>query len=171
MVILTIESLGEERFIRGFSRISSEIKDFSVPFKLILEDFRNMESGLLASEGTSEGEARFKPLSERYRKWKEQHFPGRRIMFLTGKTTAALTGKAEGTVEKINRTSAEFGVELPWTHRHQMGTHGMPRRRIVQLSDKRKFRWTRIFARWAMGLFDRWIGQGIGNYNREATFR
>lgn len=169
MVGLSIEMLGEERFVRGFSRVSSEIKNFEPLFRLVLDDFREMEARIFDSEGSSEGEGRWQSLSDEYREWKEKNFPGRSIMQLNGYLHAALVSRSTGTVEKINQTQAEFGVDLPYAHRHQMG-YKMPMRRIVQVNDTRKKVWGRMGARWANGLIDKYIGTDSGKYNGEESF-
>lgn len=164
MVTLSIDTIGEERFIRGFSRIERDVQDFQEPFRVILGDFREMEKRIFATEGSSEGEGSFKPLSVRYREWKEIFFPGEPIMVLRGNLRAALTGRAEGTIEKIEKRAAEFGTDIPYAHRHQMGTGGMPQRRFVQVGEEAKRRWARVVARWAMGLFEKYGITDYGSY-------
>ena len=146
------------------------IKNFQEPFKIILGDFRAMESRIFDTEGSSEGEGRFTPLSEKYRKWKESNFPGRAIMTLRSDLRAALVGKSTGTVEKISNQSAEFGVNLPYAHRHQVG-YKMPKRRIIQASEEAKRRWSRIVARWAMGLFEKYGIVNYGSYVSSGAWR
>ncbi len=160
MMRFSIEMIGEERFIRGFSRISSEIQDFEPAFRVILGDFRETEQRIFATEGASEGE-RFPPLSRAYAEWKDTHYPGQPLMWLEGDLAFSLMGRARGTIEEINKTEARFGTEIPYAHRHQMGTQGMPQRKIVQVNEKTKRRWGRIFARHAMGLFEKY---GIQTY-------
>jgi hypothetical protein len=161
LVAITITTIGTERFVRGFNRIGSEVQDFEEPFRIILGDFREVESGIFATEGASEGNP-FPALTKKYAAWKEENFPGRAIMTLTGAFRAALTGRAAGTIERIEKKEAEFGANLPGMHRHQVG-YRMPMRKIVQVSDTTKNRWNHVFVRWAAGLFEK---HGISQYGQ-----
>jgi hypothetical protein len=163
LVKFTIETLGADRYVTGFNQIAEEIGDFDLPFKVIIGDFRAMESRIFASEGSSEGEGRYKELTKKYSEWKERNFPGQAIMSLTGRLRAALTGKSEGTVEEVSKTEARFGVDadvIRYAHRHQVGWN-MPMRRIVQVSKEARQRWNHVISRWTMGLFAKYE---IGNY-------
>ena len=159
MVEITVETIGEERFIRGFNRIGQEIKDFREPFQEISEDFYRREKSVFAREGDPVG---FKPLSKAYAKWKSQRYPGKKIMQLVGRLIKSLTAadqaEAQDSIKRIKKTWAEFGTQVPYAHRHQMGTVGMPKRMIVQLTEKDKVRWGRIIHEWAMKVIKRNIG-------------
>jgi hypothetical protein len=159
MVEISIETIGMERYVRGFNRIKSEVQDFAEPFRVILGDFRATEQRIFSSEGSSEG-GPFVSLKEKYREWKDRNFPGRPIMVMRGDLMHSLIGKGKGTIENIGKTSAEFGTSIIYAHRHQVG-YKMPKRKIVQLNEATKTRWNRIIARWANGLFAK---HGIGDY-------
>lgn len=165
MVIAGIKTIGDERYIRAFNRIGSEVRDFSVPFSFIHEDFKQTEKQIFENEGLPEG---FLPLtSRRYRLWKEKYFPGRKIMQLTGRLKESLTDTSADTVSEITGTTAVFGTNVAYAHRHQMGTFGMPTRKIVQITDEVKRRWDKIIHRWVMRLFDKY---GITTYEEYVSF-
>lgn len=65
------------------------------------------EKKLFASEGASGGE-RWNPLSEQYRRWKKRHYPGRKILSLTGKLRKSLTQ-----MEKTNPDHIGYGAFEP----------------------------------------------------------
>jgi hypothetical protein len=159
LVEISIATIGVERYVRGFNLIGSEVQDFEEPFRIILGDFREVESGIFSTEGASEGNP-FPALSKKYADWKEENFPGRAIMTLTGALRASLTGRSSGTIERIEKKEAEFGTSLPYAHRHQVG-YRMPMRKIVNVSDATKKRWNHVFVRWAAGLFEK---HGISQY-------
>ena len=153
MVTISIETIGEERFIRGFNRIEADMADMRPIFQDISLDFYRREKQIFARQGDPVG---FKALSPAYKKWKSLHFPGRKIMQLTRRLMISLTdpdrAKAGDVVKKIGRKAAEFGSIVPYVHRHQMGTRGMPKRMIVQLTEKDKIRWGRMIHEWAKDL-------------------
>lgn len=170
MVVIQIDTIGDERLVRGFDRISSDIKDFREPFDEIYRDFLDMEKQIFTAEGTPEG---FVALSPKYARWKQKHYPGKKIMQLSGRLMKALTAEDQTsakqlvtTVKKIEKTEAEFGAKGPYVHRHQMGTHGMPQRKIVQVTDARKVRWVKIIQAWAMGVIDRGLGEPMWSRRR-----
>ena len=155
MVTISIETIGEERFIRGFNRIEADMADMRPIFQDISLDFYRREKQIFAREGDPKP---FVPpkMNEKYLKWKRRHFPGRKNMQLTGRLRLSLVdpdrAKAGDVVKKIGRKAAEFGSSVPYAHRHQMGTRGMPKRMIVQLTKKDKIRWGRMIHEWAKDL-------------------
>ncbi|MBN2531894.1 MAG: phage virion morphogenesis protein [Spirochaetales bacterium] len=164
MVTAGIKIIEDQRYIRAFNRIGVEIRDFSIPFSFIYEDFKQTEKQIFESEGLPE---RFLPLSPRYRRWKEQHYPGRKIMQLTRRLIESLVSVSADTIMEIKRSSAAFGTRTPYAHRHQMGTFGMPQRKIVQITEEVKRRWDKIVHRWVMRLFDKY---GITTYEEYISF-
>ena len=85
--------------------------------------------------------------------WKAKHYPGKPIMQLRGRLMAALTAEkqadAQDTVKIIEKTHAEFGAKVPYVHRHQMGTYGMPQRKVIQLTEQRKRVIARMIHQWS----------------------
>lgn len=152
MVTVTIETIGEERFIRGFNRIPKEMADMRPVFQDISLDFYRREKQIFAREGDPKP---FVPpkLNEKYLAWKKKHYPGRKVMQLTGRLRRSLVdpdrASAGDVVKTIRKKWAEFGSTVPYAHRHQMGTVGMPKRMIVQLTEKDKIRWGRMIHEWA----------------------
>jgi len=164
VVTIAIETVGEERFIRGFNRYVADMEDFSEVFEELAEDFWEREEKVFNKEGSP---LRFKELtSARYIAWKSKNYPGRKIMELTGRLKGSLTGTdqadSQDTVKIIRKKSAEFGSKVPYVHRHQMGTHGMPKREIVQLTDQDKVRWSRIIQRWSFEKLQADVGGPYG---------
>lgn len=151
MVTITIETIGEERFIRGFSRIEKQMPDMRPVFEDIAVYFWAREKQIFAREGDPESFDDY--TSDVYKAWKRKHFPGRKIMQLRGRLRNSLIGErqavAQDTVKIIKKKSAEFGTQVPYAHRHQMGTFGMPQRKIVQLTEKDKRWWAKTIHEWA----------------------
>ncbi len=154
MVKVSIETIGEERFIRGFNRIPPEMADMRSAFRLVAFDFGGIEKFSFSREGYPKP---FVPpkMNEKYLEWKRKHYPGQKNMRLKGDLRKSLInmgpkGEIEGRVQIIGKKSAEFGSDIAYAHRHQMGTMGMPKRMIVQLTERHKIRWGRIFHQWAL---------------------
>jgi len=147
MVVVSIDTVGTQRFVRGFTRYGEAMGDMSEIFETLYDDFTEMEKRIFSSQGDPE---KFQALSPRYREWKERHYPGRKIMQLFGRLKASLTGnKGADSVREIRRQKAVFGTVVPYAHRHQEGTMGMPQRKVVQLTEVRKRRWAQKIHKWA----------------------
>ncbi len=153
MVVISIEMVGEERFIRGMNSYVQAVSDFREVFARIAEDFYQIEERNFSRQGYPAG---FQELSYAYDLWKSEHYPGTPIMQLTGRLKDSLTGEnqeaSQDTIREIHPQEAEFGTLVPYAHRHQMGTGGMPQRKVVQLTEEDKVRWGRIIQGWAYEL-------------------
>ena len=145
--MLSIETIGAERFIRGFSRIEASFKDLSEVFEILYDDFKLIEMQNFAHEGTPK---EFTPLSPKYAEWKAMNYPGQKIMRLTDRLYKSLTGSGGGdTVHIVKKDEATFGTSVPYAHRHQVG-FDMPKRMIVQLTENNKIRWGRLVHGWGV---------------------
>lgn len=153
MVKVSIETIGEERFIRGFNRIPKEMADMRSVFQDISLDFYEIEKRIFARGGFP---IAFQKLSTKYAAWKNKHHSGKKIMQLKGRLRLSLVdpdrAKAGDVIKKIGKTFAEFGSSIPYAHRHQMGTKGMPQRKIVWLMKRDKVRWGRMIHQWALNV-------------------
>jgi len=147
---------GDEFYINALQSIGVDMKDFTEPFNMVYEDFKVLEKQNFDAEGTPE---KFKALSPQYQQWKNKHYPGKRIMQLTGRLYNALVGTSSDTIKTITARSATFGSKLPYDHRHQYGTVGMPQRKIIQIKDTGDVaiqeRWEGIFRKWIRLVLDR----------------
>lgn len=70
------------------------------------------------------------PLSARYARWKRRHYPGRKILTLTGAVRNALTKEADSKAERTFGDSLmAFGTRgIEYASYHQTGTRKMPAR-------------------------------------------
>ena len=152
MVTIHVETIGDERFVRGFSRFLDEIKDFSPVFEMLFDDFQQVNAKNFSKQGTPEA---WKPLSPDYAEWKAKVRPGRPILVFDGHLKAALTGISPFTIKKIGKHEAEFGTSLPYADYHQTGRGRLPRRKPVQITEADKVRWSKIIHRWAYEKIER----------------
>lgn len=145
MVRLEIETLGDERFVRGFNRYVEQMKDFREVYQGIWEDFTEVTERNFAREGFPRP---FRPLSPKYKEWKDRNFPGRPILQLRYRLIRSLLGRAQAeaqdTVKDIGAREAEFGTQVPYANRHQRSGR-MP----VQLTDGDKVRWSKMIHEWS----------------------
>ena len=158
MVVISIDTIGHERMVRGLSRFGQTVKDWRPVFRDIQQDFYKMEKAIFRAQGKPQ---KFTPLSPRYRFWKEKNFPGKTIMRLNDRLYNSLTGEnqadAQDTVVDIKPLSAEFGTRVPYAERHQLGRR-MPQRKVVQVEDRDRERWMRMIHRFAYKLSQEYIG-------------
>ena len=151
MVVVSIQTLGAERFVRGFNRFEAEMRNLSEPFGVIAEDFAEITERNFGAQGTPE---KWRPLSPKYAKWKSRVRPGRQILVFDGTMYASLrgvrNGTGPGTIRQIYPKRAEFGTMVPYAIYHQTGTRKMPARKPVQLTEEDKKRWGRIIHEWAV---------------------
>jgi len=161
MIVFTIETVGDERFVRGMNRYVEDIQDFTEAYELLYLDFLEIEQKNFAAQGTP---APWAALSPNYAKWKAKHAPGRPLLVLRGDMRAALTSRtgASGQIKEINgrARSARFGTSIKIATYHQYGTRRMPRRPVVQLTEEDKRRWSRLIQTWAKKKLEDDLGQG-----------
>jgi phage gpG-like protein len=72
-------------------------------------------------------------LSPRYKRWKDRHYPGRKILVLTGAMKHSLTRRRDRNAirEKVGPSELVFGSKDRKAMWHQDGTEHMPMRTII----------------------------------------
>lgn len=143
MVVIKIETIGDERLVRGFNRYVEHISDFRPAFEQIEKEFLNFNKVNFEHEGTPE---KFKPLSPKYKAWKEKNFPGRPILVLTGKLKKALTEKEDGYYRDVRPKRAVFALRNKIKYGYVQYYAG---RKAVQLTNEIKERFSRIIQEYA----------------------
>lgn len=129
--IFAIEILGKEEIVRILDGISYRAEDLRPVWQIVAEDFYQVEEEQFATEGRFSGG--WEQLSERYKAWKERHYPGQPILVLTGALREAFTSpNARGSICWLDHDSMMVGVSLdvlPYAAYHQTGWRS-PRRWI-----------------------------------------
>lgn len=74
--------------------------------------------------------ATWQALSEPYGTWKQKHYPGKKILQLTGRLMESMTNRPFG-VDVITKSSMTIGTDVPYAQYHQLGTPLMPQRSII----------------------------------------
>jgi len=161
---LNFRVAGEMQLQRKFLGIADKIKDFREAFARIASDFYDGQKATFEAEGAFDGKKKWKKLNKDYKRWKESKGFDSNILVLEGTLKRAATEPNEkGSVFNIQKTKLEFGVNLPvngWNlamlHQtgtlNQTGTTKMPARKVIELSQKQKLRWVRIFRDWVQEI-------------------
>ena len=91
------------------SRFGEGIGDFTPLWVETGGLFKQDMAAQFATEGATSGDE-WAPLSDAYAAWKEKHYPGRTIGWLTGALMQSMTGGA-GYTEILTPLTAEFGQD------------------------------------------------------------
>jgi len=142
---LTFEVAGAIQLDKALDGYANALKDFRPVFKDIAADFIEIEQ----RQSESQGGGSWAPLSADYAAWKERHFPGQKILQLSGELMASMTGVGAGHVEEISKDRLMIGSTAFTGMLHQLGTSRMPARPVIQLTESDKTGWMKIMQRHA----------------------
>jgi len=123
------------------ARLKIVINDLRPAWGPIVEDFKDRQRELFASEGAEVGG--WKPLAPRYAERKARRYPGR-ILVRTGRLRAASTGES-GELQVVSQPSLLLVRILPkyaWLVAHRTG-----KREIAPVNAARVRAWTAIIDR------------------------
>jgi hypothetical protein len=144
MIILKGRVLGDVNLHRVLSRLVDETHHLEPVFEKIGDDFRDITVNQFAAQGYG-----WAPLTPRYAAWKAAHFPGKPILQREGRLLAAMT--IVGNEDNVNEVAplwARFGaggeVGLIGSF-HQTGTYIMAQRKVIDLREEDKRRFTKTF--------------------------
>lgn len=102
--------------------------------------FRRHEKSVFATEGAFGG-PKWEELSPAYKRWKERHFPGRKILRLTGDMWRALATLGAGHIAETFRLPGRnwvlrVGGQEPKLVWHATGAGNLPERPPIQVKDQ-----------------------------------
>ena len=138
---------GETQFSRAFETMGAEISDLRSAFQKIASRFYAHMQRVFQNEGAVDEKSRWVPLSRVYEGWKRAHFPGAKILHLTGRMERSLIGpNAPDSVRDIRRDSMLIGSSVSYAASHQRGRiiFNLPQRKIIDLTAAQRKDWTRI---------------------------
>ena len=145
------EIAGEVQLARAFRSLALDLRDYREPLgdlaDLIYEENRK--------QFAAEGRPPWARLSAGYRRWKERHFPGRKIMNRTGALEASLTDRrSSGAIFRLTSDELEIGTKL-MVGKYNLGLihqkplrSRLPQRSLMDLTKSAQNESTRIFANW-----------------------
>jgi phage gpG-like protein len=148
MVAVFYTVAGVERVaakLRGLELAGSNLTAAMEAAALRLEEGERRQ---FSSEG-GYGTGAWKPLSPRYRDWKDRHFPGEPILQLRHRLIESLTSAASpDAVREVTPFSLTFGSRVPYGIFHQHGIPGrMPARPPLVLTPADKGQITLLIKR------------------------
>ncbi len=145
-----VQMFGAKRYLFALDRWGDLIEKLPrSTWDDVAEVFYDAEESIFAAQGQPQ---KFKKLSPAYKAWKDTNFPGMPIMQMTGALKEALTGTG-GTpgkatpIKRSMRNGIMIGVKSPYAHRHQYGTAGMPRRKIIQTTAAERVKFAKVLQR------------------------
>jgi len=146
---IRFEVANDVQFSRAFEFAMSRYADFTEPFGLMADDFFQTMTSVFEAEGAFEGRPKWQDLSPAYALWKTRHFPGRKILELTGRLRGSLTNRGgPDNVLQITPTELSVGTVVPYAIRHQLGQGHLPMRKIIELTAAQKLRWVQILHKY-----------------------
>lgn len=165
---LRMEFFGDVQLSRTFRGLMFLPNDLREPLQEIAEDFYKTQDAIFDAEGGAEDNPQWEALAPEYEKWKHKNYPGAKILELTGKLRASLTGpSADGSVFRLQRQSLEIGTDLQTRSGytlgllHHTGTARMPSRKPILLSHDQRDRFVRIFRDFLDQYIDRAVSQPV----------
>lgn len=130
-----------EKRING---VVGKVKDLKSAFKKIGIDFRETEKKVFSGQGSYGSRSSWKPLTPKYQEWKNQKYPGRPILQLTGNLKKSLTQKGQNHVELITKNSITLGSSDFKFKYHQKGNDKMVKRPPITFTHYQGLKWAKI---------------------------
>lgn len=140
--VLETNIAGAEEIRLAFSRFGEGVQDLRPAWKLISDDFYEMEANLFKSQGASGNEA-WKPLAASTLRRKK----GPSILDETGALRRSLTQSGGKNILSIKKMEVRMGTRDPKAKFHFYGTRRMPRRRPIQVTPNDTRRWVKLMQR------------------------
>lgn len=152
-VQISFDLPGERQLESYFDHLVHIPDDWRPAWEHMAEDFWASEE----REFDTEGQRTWAPLSPRYAKWKERHYPGMPMLVRTGALKLSLTQPdAKGAVYDVFPTELQLGTDLKTRNGqytlgmlHQTGTRrGMPPRPPVKIRSDLQSKWNERLTNW-----------------------
>lgn len=136
MVGITLK-FDDETAQARFTGLRHEIANTKHLFNVLAEKVYEFEEKTFEAEGNP----KWVSLSRRYKMWKDRHYPGRKILELTGSLKAAATGSTGGSMKVLpirrqSKEALEIGIKGAYVWAHQAGNlrRGLYRRMIYNFT-------------------------------------
>lgn len=140
---ITLDGVGT--VTRRINGVIGKVKDLRPAFREIGKDFRETERKVFQGQGAYGSRSSWKPLTPKYREWKQKHYPGRPILVMEGKLRQSLISKGGNNVEIITKRSITLGTKDPKFKWHQKGTkRGLVARPPITFTKYQGDKWAKI---------------------------
>lgn len=139
MITATTEVHGDSQLGIAFGRVAEIFRDFTSVFEKIAPRFY----GIIRKRFRDEGPG-FAPLSPRYAALKRRLYGDKTILRATDKLYESFTPQSPGNINRITKTTAEFGSSVPYGIFHQQGTSRMPARPPIEITPQHELQFAQI---------------------------
>lgn len=137
---LKVSIVGDRQLVHGLKLWQTRISDWR-PFWDDIEQFLQDRIKLsFATEGGSSEGGRWEPLSPKYAEWKQQHYPGRGMLVLSGGLKGSLTEDLHPqALRQKRKTTFNFSSRNPLAVIHHEGLGDwLPARPLLVLTETDK---------------------------------
>lgn len=118
VIRIEVKVEGDEELKRAFDLMLSRVTDWRPFWPDFAAVFYVSEQARFASEGFGA----WPPLSDGYRRWKEKHYPGQKILSLSGALRESLTSKSGASaVYEEAAMELTMGTTIHYAKYHQYG--------------------------------------------------
>lgn len=155
-VTLTLQVTGDQQIRLMLESAALRCRDLRPAWGHIANDFDVMEARQFATEGGL-GE-RWASLSPAYAAWKSQHYPGKKIMELTGALRTSLAERGAGHIDRRAPDTLELGTELTnpksgynYGLVHQTKGVGGKIRKTIVVPETAQQRWVSMIGTYLVG--------------------
>ncbi|ALY09861.1 minor tail protein [Arthrobacter phage Chocolat] len=145
---MRFEGEGFRAFNLMLQRFQINFNDSEQVFEAIADHQMTVWQKQFDQEGAYTGPGTWSALSPNYGAWKQRHYPGKKILELTGDLRESLTERPFG-VDEINDHVMVIGTAVPYSAFHQNGTETMPARRILETPPERdRLQYAKYLQNW-----------------------
>jgi hypothetical protein len=127
------------------TRFTEGVTDFRGLWSALAELFKREMGEQFETEGSISG-GRWAPLTEPYKKWKQEHYPGRKIGVLTGALRSSMTGGG-GWSQTITKRAASFGMSSSSQARPYASAFD-ERRKVIRITSRQGRDWQKVTHTW-----------------------
>jgi hypothetical protein len=139
------------------NRFADEISDFHGLFSSLGELFKREMVEQFETQGVISG-GEWKELTAPYKKWKQEHYPGRKIGVLTGALRSSMTGGG-GWSEKIGQNEASWGMSDSSLAR-PYGKYFAAKRPVIRMTTSWGRDWQKVTHTWLVAEARAAFGSG-----------
>ena len=160
MVKLALRTFGVDELRIDLKKFKGETQNLTDVFNDIADDIYEIEKDMFDAQGKPN---KWQSLSAKYGAWKNRHFPGQKILSLTGTLRGAAQGFPGGDlirpVRIQTKKSLTIGLSGILTVHHYGNKKGtLPARRIYQFTRNNIAKWAHIYAQNQKDATDRIFG-------------
>lgn len=144
---IRLEVSGDVQVARDLLRFGDRGADLSPAYRVIGDDFLQLEERQFASEG-SYASGGWAPLAQSTLTRKARLGLDMRILHATLRLRDSLTRQgAADSIRRITSDEVVLGTSVPYASFHQTGGERLPRRRPVELREADRRRWVKVIQR------------------------